>query len=143
MSAYVVSDNHINELMRFIDSRFFLSMGYIQMLMPETLNLSGDKLFEAIGQELLKENYLSVNHRYMVRMGRSKKDMAHAFNYYPKLGNSKLRPVAILKLVKCLDYQSCEHEGWEESRAYKILECIKNNAIGQLEGYSEAPWGIN
>jgi hypothetical protein len=144
MSAYVVSDNHINELVRFIDSRFYQSMGYLQRIMlknnVDTLTLSGDKLFEAIGQELLKENYLSVNHRYLHLDILGK---AHKFHYRPELGKAKLKPVVILKLVNCLDYQSCEHEGWPESAACKILESIKSHAIHQLEGYDAAPWGIN
>jgi hypothetical protein len=137
MSAYVVSDNHINELMRFIDSRFFLSMGYIQRLMPETYSLSGEKLYQAIGQELLKENYLSVNRRY------KESDKVHKFDYFPKLGNGNLKPVEILKLVKCLEYQSCEHEEWENSVANKILKTITCNAIERLDGYDEASWGVN
>jgi len=140
MSAYVVSDNHINELVRFIDSRFYYNMGYLQRVMPELVFLKDDKLFEAIGQELLKENYLSVNYRYKDNEAMTK---AHKFKYVPNLGKATLTPVEILKLVNCLDYQSCEHEGWKSSAAYKILSSIKSYAINQLDGYDAAPWGIN
>lgn len=141
MSAYVVSDNHINELVRFIDSRFYQNKSYLQILLPDLCLIKDDKLFfERIGQELLKENYFSVNHRYLHLDILGK---AHKFNYRPELGKAKLSPVVILKLINCLDYQSCEHEGWETSAACKILESIKSHAINQLEGYDAAPWGIN
>ena len=141
MSAYVVSDNHINELIRFIDTRFYLNKSYLQRVIPEIAFIRDDKLFfERVGQELLNENYRSVNYRYK---NSEDEEKCHKFSYKEKLGEKKLKPVEILKLVACLDYQSCETDNWETTRAYKILESIKSFAINQLDGYNEASWGIN
>lgn len=141
MSAYVVSDNHINELIRYIDSRFYLNKSYLQRVIPELAFIRDDRLFfEKVGQELLNENYRSVNYRYKNSEDEYK---CHKFTYKEKLAEKKLKPVEILKLVACLDYQSCETNDWETTRAYKILESIKSFAINQLDGYNEASWGIN
>ena len=49
--------------------------------------------------------------------------------------------VQVFKSIKCLEYQSCEYDGWEKSEAHAILEAIKNEAIKALPGYEEAEWG--
>jgi hypothetical protein len=55
------------------------------------------------------------------------------------------QPTAVeaLKLIACLDYQSCEHEGWKDSEAFRILEGLKDALINQLAGYSAASWEWN
>lgn len=52
----------------------------------------------------------------------------------------RLQPVAILKLLDCLEYQSCEPEDWETTVAFRLTEAIRGAAIGALPGYSDAPW---
>lgn len=55
---------------------------------------------------------------------------------------NRLSPVEVIKACDCLSYQSCEHPEWESSEAYKLLEAIREAAIGQIPGYSEASWEI-
>ena len=47
-----------------------------------------------------------------------------------------------LKLMVCLDYQSCEYKGWQKSKAKRHLDSYKFSAIRELPGYSEALWSI-
>ena len=47
-----------------------------------------------------------------------------------------------LKLMVCLDYQSCEYKGWQKSKARRRLEYYMSRAIRELPGYSEALWSI-
>ena len=51
-------------------------------------------------------------------------------------------PVVILKLCANLDYQSCETPDWKTTKARALLEQIKDEAIRQLPGYEDAPWGL-
>jgi hypothetical protein len=60
----------------------------------------------------------------------------HYVLHPPKLGN-----VDILKMAHCLDYQSCEIDGWEKTLAFRQLERIKYAAVSSLPGYDDAPWG--
>ncbi len=53
-----------------------------------------------------------------------------------------LRAIEVIKSCKCLDYQSCEHDGWDASDAKAFLDRVINGAIGRLPGYDNAPWGI-
>lgn len=51
-------------------------------------------------------------------------------------------PVQILKLIDCVEYQSCEDSAWEDSTACAVLHRIQREAIAALPGYEEAPWGL-
>ena len=53
-----------------------------------------------------------------------------------------LSPVAILKLIDSLEYQSCESDDYEQTVAYKSLQSIRKSAIHALEGYEDAEWSI-
>ena len=51
--------------------------------------------------------------------------------------------VQIIKAARCLDYQSCEHPGWEQSDACKLLQAIiGDDTSAHLPGYDEAEWEI-
>jgi hypothetical protein len=47
------------------------------------------------------------------------------------------------KACRCLEYQSCEHLGWETSEARAIVRNTMSTAICKLPGYEEADWEIN
>jgi hypothetical protein len=94
---------------------------------------------------LWKENMISVAHRYSgpveelpgdryVEDGITKPDVAAqaviAFN-----------AVQVLKACNCLEYQSCEHPGWEASEAHAFLQALKDKAVRALPGYETARWG--
>lgn len=48
-------------------------------------------------------------------------------------------PVLVLKAVDCLEYQSCEHAGWDGCEAQRLLNAVRGNAIAELPGYDAAP----
>jgi hypothetical protein len=52
----------------------------------------------------------------------------------------KLKPVDLLKMCDCLEYQSCETKDWETTPAYRLLNAIRKAAIHALPGYEDAPW---
>ncbi len=43
--------------------------------------------------------------------------------------------------IRCLDYQSCEHPGWEASESHSFLESLKSAAVSALPGMDAAKWG--
>lgn len=54
-------------------------------------------------------------------------------------GYMLVKPIAILKMCACLDYQSCESDDWSNTVAYRLLDRIKDAAIQALPGYDDAP----
>lgn len=53
--------------------------------------------------------------------------------------------------IACYEYQSCEHPGWEDSKAYKVTEglmqaILERNRVTkwtEVPGADDAPWGID
>ena len=50
-------------------------------------------------------------------------------------------PIVIIKYCQNYDYQSCEFDGYNDSRGYAFKEWILSRAISQLPGYDKADWG--
>lgn len=128
MSAYVVDDKHIDAIVNFAicsKASFYFH--------PARIDITRSNAQE-IGQILIDENYRSVNYRYR------ETDEPHSYQF--TLARSPLAPVAVLKAINCLDYQCCETDDWQQSRAWAILDGIRNAAIRALPGYDTASWGI-
>jgi hypothetical protein len=127
MSAFLVSQNHINKIVNFVtkyDKEIFV------VALPSGLKkLSA----QTLGDLLLQANLDSVNFRY-----REKEKASFTF----KRDLEKLSPVALIKAVHCLNYQSCEVDGWIGSDAFLILCAIEKMATQKLQGYEDAEWGL-
>jgi hypothetical protein len=135
MSAFIVSDTHINALVRYA-SRHKLSVYFNRQLgFPfgkERLNVHDNE--QAIAQILLDENVKSVNYRY-----RDNEVMSITYDR----GAPILTAIQAIKAAQCLRYQSCECDDFEESIAFKLIEAIIADAIPRLDGYESAQWAIS
>ena len=130
MSAFLVSKQHIDALVAFATR---LEYGSI----PTYYYHKGSCPFEPasyIGQILWDENNRSVNERYDTN------DLPQPYKF--AYGTKVLPPVQIIKACNCLDYQSCETPDWKDTRAFAILDAIRERAIRELPGYEEAQWEI-
>lgn len=128
MSAFIVSDTHINSLVRYAarhNVRVFHSnpmrMFKVQENEQETARL------------LLDENVKSVNARY-----RDNETMSITYDRAAPI----LTAIQAIKAAQCLRYQSCEHSDYEDSIAFKLIEAIITDAIPRLDGYESAQWSI-
>ena len=129
MSAFICSHSHINAIVRFA-CRHNVTTSYG----------NPSRHWSVAGQEqetadlLLAENVNSVNYRY-------REESPTGGILYDHLAPD-LRPIEVIKACDCLDYQSCEHPGWENSLACKLLKEIQREAITLLPGYDKARWEI-
>ena len=128
MSAFIVTDSHINALVRYA-SRHKVGVSYGATVMR--LNAFGNE--QAVAQILFEENVKSVNYRY----GESETTQID----YDR-GAPILTAIQAIKAAQCLRYQSCEHPQFEDSLASKFIEAIIADAIPRLEGYDTAQWAI-
>ena len=134
MSAWIVSDAHIDALVTFaLDKRTRFWNG------KEAVYVTCDNA-EEIGRLLLDENVASVNHRYDGEIDDEQRNAAAAYRFREFLPAPS--PVVILKGCACYEYQACEHDGWNGSVAKAIIEAIHADAMSALPGYDAAPWGI-
>ena len=137
MSAWIVSKQHIDALAYWLDR----------------MGIAHDK--QKMGELLWSENHKSIRARYG--------DYDYKGNYVkrPKYHYSPPQPRVtesyyddfdpqnvdqIQALVHCYTYQTCEHEGWEKSRAKRLMDTLDQildmaGADWTREG-TKAPWGI-
>ena len=113
-----------------------------------------------VAKGLALENIRSVAHRYPSlgdgqRPGPGLKDadiieacQIYAGYFAKRLGGvivmaeDVIEPVQVLKLVRSLDYQSCETDDWPMTLAARQLEWIMGEAISCLDGYEDADWSF-
>ena len=128
MSAFIVSDSHINALIRYA-SRHNVRVFHSN---PLTMFRVQDNEQEAASL-LLDENVKSVNSRYA-----DKQTMSIIYDRAAPI----LTVIEAIKAAQCLRYQSCEHSDYKDSIAFKLIEAIITDAIPRLDGYEQAAWGI-
>ena len=128
MSAFIVSDTHINSLVRYA-SRHNVRAFHGN---PMAIFRVKDNEQES-AKLLLDENVKSVNSRY-----RDNETMSITYDPAAPI----LTAIQAIKAAQCLRYQSCEHSDYEDSIAYKLIEAIITDAIPRLEGYESAQWAI-
>jgi hypothetical protein len=153
MSAFIVSHDHIDAMLT------FAKLHRVSYYVPQELcnkpggtrvDVTGETVTE-VGRILLTENERSVRERYS---DCSPDDLPgtigeNAAGYRFREFSEIYRLPAgkkcawILNACRCLDYQSCEHDGWEGSLAHKIVEAIQGAAIRALPHIDDAPWEIN
>lgn len=109
---------------------------------PEAVRLTRERTHELtresagrVGAMLLAENRASVDHRY------AEEEWEQPYEFEAVPGDA-IDPVVVLSLIRCYEYQSCEHPEWEASEAHAFCEALTVHAIAALPGYGDAPWTI-
>ena len=137
MSAWIVSKRHIDALAYWLDR----------------MGIAHDK--QKMGELLWSENHKSIRARYgdYNHKGKFVKRPKYHYmipqprvteSYYDDFDPQNLDQIQAL--VHCYTYQSCEHEGWEKSRAKRLMDRLEaqlvySGADWKREG-TKAPWGI-
>jgi hypothetical protein len=137
MSAFVVSDKHINSILSYANRDSY--SGLIRDQNDETYSFKCTEDLNKLAQVLLDQNIRSVNYRY----DEDEKSPEIKFKFEPNPFGKPLSPVQILKACSCYDYQACETEDYNETFAYKIIDHIRHMAIRNLPGYEDAEWEIS
>lgn len=131
MSAYLVTPRTIKAMVQYIGD---VDLGrYHHCTMDEAAEM------------LYDENMRSLGARYgdatsSVEKGKYLKEVVGKGWEYCALPDEKA--IDLIKIAKCYQYQTCEHKGHEESKAWKISDAVISRAIRKLPGYDEAPWGL-
>ena len=122
MSAFMVSDKHINTLVSCLRKWESLSR----------------KEAQEYAEVLKKANIRSLDARY----GKQLIDPKIEYRDIPEVMSETLPLVNILVACRCFEYQSCESNTWDDSYAKRIIDNIVNLTIENLPGFHDAPWGI-
>ena len=158
MSAFVCSPSHFQAIAAFastrirgdfrVDPRYVKGLDkvaeqYIENAITRGVNnLSSDELATIYANILYSENIRSVSARYP----NDKFDdlpglIDKPMHIMPTIRYSQyVSATMILKMLDCLQYQSCETSDYEKTLAYRLLCSIRRAAIRSLPGYDSAPW---
>jgi hypothetical protein len=147
MSAYVVSDTHIDAMLTVIahgpvnserDAQQWRDAMRWANVLPDANSEPKPEQLTRIGAMLLRENIASVEARYPQDKG--KLGDAAAYLYHVA---DRPNVVEAFKLIDCYEYQACEHDGWKTSAAAALCNKLRGNLISSLPGWDAAPWGWN
>ena len=145
MSAFICSSLHIKTIAVYATEKNIDSYGGYAL---RNVDGNGRDLSDAttVTQILMEENIKSVCYRYReeIKNYNAYMEQTKVTNKEAALiGMRAFSPVEVLKLIHCLDYQSCEHPDWRESLAYRILRAFERSLLRRLPGYDAAPWSID
>ena len=128
MSAFLVNNRHIDALLTWVINT--PDYGAPRKLDGMTVYDQPD----LIGQILVDANYRSLSARY----GDNDQPHEYKFRRYPRT----LSPVEVIKACDCLIYQCCEFEEWPTTKAYRMVQDMREGAINSLDGMDNAAWEI-
>lgn len=150
MSAFLVTDAHINVLITFARHH---RMVLPHPDAPETVSLEirTDETATEFGKALLRENLRSLTYRYGDKHGFTDApggDEAYLLRYRFKADHRAFMgktggPLAIIKATHCFDYQACETPDYPKTWAAEFMRLIRDAACHHLPGYDDAPWGFH
>jgi hypothetical protein len=129
MSAFVVTDQHINALVRYASRH---SITVYEGATNVRFTVRGHEGIAA--SLLLDQNVRSVNYRY---------DESEKATIFYNPAAPVLTAIEAIKAAQCLKYQSCETPDFDDSFSCKLLNNIISDAIPRLDGYNEAAWDIH
>ena len=138
MSAFMVHPEHLKELAAYAGGIGTFGVRVTASWLEDIMGRHGISLprpwttLDAVAEILRAENARSVAYRYGEEPST---ETVRAEMRPPRLG-----PVAILKMLACLEYQSCECPDYRESAAHQLIERLRVLAISELDGYEDAPW---
>jgi hypothetical protein len=139
MSAYVVSDDHINVIVSWFldyrkDNQLWYELGGNYGYMDEAAAAR-------VAWTLHSQNIRSVNHRY----SEESTDEHYTFN---KIGNAKqaYSLAEVAGALDCLEYQSCETADYPSTDAYRLITSMRKALLKKVQDRDlgdNTTWSIN
>ena len=100
---------------------------------------------DAVGAMLWTENLASLEARYPNDTSGERPgpigltdDVVRGYSYNDP--HYTLTVVEALQAIRCYEYQSCEHDGWNDSSAAAFCETLRVSLCRYLPGMTDAPW---
>lgn len=144
MSAFEVSDKHVSAILQGVygtDYRGFNIWRYLDDKEPTQEQFSLLSKAKQEANVLMSENVRSVRYCYKHHGDRSNEPLLVG-QVQLDLKAEPLPVLQVLKLIDCLEYQSCECPDWKSTEAYKLLCDYRSKLIRKLPGYNDAKWSI-
>ena len=152
MSAFILGNDHIDYLVTAAIDLGTGAGGFAVYWQPEHgghVRLGLDNADE-FGAMLMRENIASVQYRYNDTEyadlpGPNITPFASEYEYrrFANFCGHEMDTITqVFAALRCYEYQSCEHPGWETSQAKRVCESIRHGYIYRLPGTDEAQWEV-
>lgn len=142
MSAYICNPEHFGILAAYAAAH--------DCALYDWKNVDKRITAQNVAKNLALENIRSVAYRYPndkdgERPGPCLKDAqiveaAAIYAAYFVDHPQAIRPMQIIKLCDCVDYQSCETPDWITTKAWRQLEWLKSAALHNMPEYNTGQW---
>lgn len=146
MSAFLVTHEHINTLLRYASHQKFAP--HFRLPSERVIDLTHPYDLQYAAEVLLAQNVASLNACYPDTIAKPENmpgkcdEIGLPITYRP-FSHKVSRPVEIIKACDCYDYQACETDDYHQTDAARLVSSIRHCAIGNLPGYEEAEWDID
>jgi hypothetical protein len=102
---------------------------------------------QAVGLQMLRHNARSIRARYSHNAGFCDEADAQADAYRYQPWRADISPAMLSKQIACLNYQSCEFDGWEQCESRHMLDqlqahCPKYDDLSR-DAETGIPWGVD
>ena len=135
MSAFIVEDKTINEIVSILHNRDFRAY-YLDGILTAAGVDDADPA--ELGARMFELNIESVNERYGDGEAAGFRKLDYKFHWEPMTTN-----IQALKSLRCFLYQSCEG-GCDQRELYKALDkfadSLAYHIVSQLPQYDKAAW---
>ena len=136
MSAYIVSDDHINVLVSYFVGRHATDGLWLEI---NGTHQHMDRINAVeVARTLFAENVRSVDVRYG-----EENPAYYTFRYIPQ-AKDVYAVAEIAGMIDCLEYQSCETTDYFSTKAYCILDRMRKALLDELQdALPERIWSLH
>lgn len=139
MSAFVVGTKHIDYL---VQAALLYNRGPVGSNIEWAGKRVRSGILNEVGAGLLAENIKSVAYRYGSTENLPGPVPLPTPDTYQLRPVAHIDPVQVIKAIHCYEYQSCEHDRWAGSPAWKFCRELLAATTRRLPGYDDAEWEI-
>jgi len=145
MSAYIVEKQHILYLVETAMEQLFHRFTWYSGGQHNELPMGDYKRAAEVANMLWRENIASVSGRYPNESSATLPgSIEDSYVITPDDFTAevyKFDPAQIMKACHCYEYQSCEHDAWDDSEAKSFIDTLARRASTKVAGYEKAEWG--
>ena len=153
MSAYLVSPQHITEIVKWAKNRQQGDFSHVyNQITKQEIDCDAESLIEILSlaniQSLVARYGEKAEVEYEGFVDKCKSILKYStdgvsMSLLDGVGSCDLKADDIYNMVRCLEYQSCEVDNWVHTDAYWLLNSIKEKAGYKMSNQSNIQWSFD
>ena len=153
MSAYLVSPQHITEIVKWAKNRQQGDFSHVyNQITKQEIDCDAESVIEILSlaniQSLVARYGEKAEVEYEGFVDKCKSILKYStdgvsMSLLDGVGSCDLKADDIYNMVRCLEYQSCEVDNWVHTDAYWLLNSIKEKAGYKMSNQSNIQWSFD